>query len=325
VSTTETDVSIDLDALDAAKNAPLPGSDADKAAKTAKATPKDDIEVVREEPAAKAPKADVLTPDAGLEKLKAQLEAERTARQAAERHAAEASQSEVQARTEVQTSQLDITKTAIDTMKQSQKSLRGEYAAAMQAQDFEKVAEIQEQMSDTSAKLLYLENSKAALEKAPKPQPRAPVDQVEAFASRLTPQSAAWVREHPEYVRDPAKNRKMLAAHEMVLADGIKPDTPEYFRGIEETLRMTPRAEVSRVDDDPMADAAREVVVPEPRRAAPTAAPVSRSGNGTGKRSNVVTLSAMEVEMAESMSMTPEEYARNKLALVREGKLGKPN
>jgi hypothetical protein len=52
---------------------------------------------------------------------------------------------------------------------------------------------------------------------------------------------------------------------------------------------------------------------------------VSRSGNGTGKRSNVVTLSAMEVEMAESMSMTPEEYARNKLALVREGKLGKPN
>jgi hypothetical protein len=325
MSTVETDVSIDLDALDAAKNAPLPGSDADKAAKTAKDAPKDDIEVIREEPAAKAPKADVLTPDAGLEKLKAQLEAERTARQAAERHAAEASQSEVQARTEVQTSQLDITKTAIDTMKQSQKSLRGEYAAAMQAQDFEKVAEIQEQMSDTSAKLLYLENSKAALEKAPKPQPRAPVDQVEAFAARLTPQSAAWVREHPEYVRDPAKNRKMLAAHEMVLADGIKPDTPEYFRGIEDTLRMTPRAEVSRNDDDPMADAAREVVVSEPRRAAPAAAPVSRSGNGTGKRSNVVTLSAMEVEMAESMSMTPEEYARNKLALVREGKLGKPN
>jgi hypothetical protein len=117
----------------------------------------------------------------------------------------------------------------------------------------------------------------------------------------------------------------MLAAHEMVLADGIKPDTPEYFRGIEDTLRITQPAPAQRNDDDPMADAAREVIVPEPRRAAPAAAPVSRSGNGTGKRSNVVTLSAMEVEMAESMSMTPEEYARNKLALVREGKLGKPN
>jgi hypothetical protein len=321
MATPETDVAIDLDALDAAKNSPLPGSEAAADAKTAKQAPKDDIEVVRAEPEAKTPPAPVLTPDAGLEKLKKQLEDERSARIAAERHASEVSQAEVAARTEVQTSQLDITKTAIDTMKQSQKSLRGDYAAAMAAQDFEKVAEIQEAMSDTSAKLLYLQNSQAALEKAPKPVPRQPVDPVEAFAARLTPQSAAWVRQHPEYVRDPAKNRKMLAAHEMVSADGIKPDSPEYFTAIEDALKINrPAAAAIIPDDDPMADAARVVVDEPPRRAAP-AAPVSRSGNGTGKRSNVVTLSAAEVEMAESMDMTPEEYARNKLALRKEGKL----
>jgi hypothetical protein len=44
-----------------------------------------------------------------------------------------------------------------------------------------------------------------------------------------------------------------------------------------------------------------------------------------GSRSNVVTLSALEVETAEANGMTPEEYARNKLALIREGKIGKPN
>ena len=95
---------------------------------------------------------------------------------------------------------------------------------------------------------------------------------------------------------------------------------------MEETLRIQPRAETpAPKDDDPMADAAREVKVQE-RPRTPPAAPVSRSGgNGNGSRSNVVTLSAAEVEAAEACGQTPEEYARNKLALMREGKIGRPN
>jgi len=66
-----------------------------------------------------------------------------------------------------------------------------------------------------------------------------------------------------------------------------------------------------------MADAAQPV-----KRAAPAAAPVSRAGNGgNGSRPNVVKLTPAEVEMAGAMGMTPEEYARNKVALKKEGKL----
>ena len=63
---------------------------------------------------------------------------------------------------------------------------------------------------------------------------------------------------------------------------------------------------------------------PAQRRSSPAAAPVSRSGTGTGGGSpNVVRLSADEREMAKMMGMTAEEYARNKLALIKDGKLTK--
>ena len=55
--------------------------------------------------------------------------------------------------------------------------------------------------------------------------------------------------------------------------------------------------------------------------AAPAAAPVSRSGTASGTRPNVVRLSSEEREMASMMGMSPEDYARNKIALKREGKL----
>ena len=57
------------------------------------------------------------------------------------------------------------------------------------------------------------------------------------------------------------------------------------------------------------------------RRSAPPAAPVSRSGNGTGSSPNVVRLTSAEREIASMMGMTDKEYAKNKVALQKEGKL----
>jgi hypothetical protein len=64
-----------------------------------------------------------------------------------------------------------------------------------------------------------------------------------------------------------------------------------------------------------------EAAKPTQRRQAPPSAPVTRSGTAPGTRPNVVRLSAQEREMAEMMQMTETEYARNKLALQKEGKL----
>ena len=318
MSTTAEELKIDLDEID--KQA------ADKAA--AKAGPAADpvIEVVKTDPAPKVADPAVLTPDAGLERLKKQLDDERIARADADRRAQEASDSELRARTEVQDTNLNLLTTAIASVKQSNETLKAGYAEAMAAQDYAKLAEIQIEMSTNAAKLLQLENGKSALEKAPKPAPRPVSDPVEQFAGRLTAPSAAWVRAHPDFVRDPQKNRQMLAAHEIALARGHAADSAGYFSSIEKTLDIAvdPAANGAgthiEVDpaDDPMAAAAKAAPV---RRASPAAAPVTRSGNGAGNRSNVVTLSAAERETAKLNNMTDLEYAQQKMALIREGKL----
>jgi hypothetical protein len=210
---------------------------------------------------------------------------------------------------------------------QANDTLEAQYADAMAAQDFKAAAKAQRQMSDNSAKLAQLEAGKNALEKAPKPTPRAPVDPVESFASTLSPASASWVRAHPEYVRDPNKNRKMIAAHNIALADGATADTPEYFKSIEETLKIAPIIAKPREEpteqDDPMADAARPAN--GGRQAAP-AAPVTRSPtNGSGQRPGTIRLTPDQREMARNMfpdSKDPDkEYALNLMELRKEGRL----
>ena len=88
------------------------------------------------------------------------------------------------------------------------------------------------------------------------------------------------------------------------------------FEAVESVLNMR-RSDPVRQSDDPMADAAK----PTQRRTPPPSAPVSRSSAGPGTRPNTVRLTSQEREMASMMGMTVEEYAKNKLALQKEGKL----
>jgi hypothetical protein len=309
------EIQVDLDAADreAAKKASQAKPNGAKDPKI------DTVEVKAAEPAAKTPDREIITPDAGLEKLKKQLEDEKQARADADRRAQEAAESEARARGEVQSSQLDFVKSTITQVTQANDALEARYADALAAQDYAAAAKINREMGANSAKILALETAKERIEKAPKPTPRAAPDPVDQFAAQLTPKSAAWVRAHPDFVRDANKNRQMLAAHELALGRGIKADTDEYFESIEDTLRIkAPIIDPADPDDpDPMKDAAATPT----RKAPPPAAPVTRSGNGAGNRSNVVTLSAQEVEIAEMNGLTPEQYARNKVQLKKEGRL----
>lgn len=252
-----------------------------------------------------------------LEALKKQLEEERKGRQEAMRRASEAEQSAYAAQGEVQDTSLHLVSNAIDTVRQNNNILKSNYREAMSAGDFDTAADIQAEMSANAARLLQLEQGKQALENQPRqPAPKPyQADPVEALASQLSPRSADWVRRNPQYATDPRLYQKMIAAHNLAMADDIPADSDDYFDAIEDTLRMR-RQDNSR-DYDAMADAAK----PTQRRSAPPAAPVSRSGGGGGSKPNRVTLSAAEREMASMMGMTPEEYGRNKLTLQKEGKL----
>jgi len=283
----------------------------------------EEIEVQVDEPVAETPDIvveteakPVISAEDGVEELRRRLEVERKGREEAEYRAHQATSQAQQARSEVDSSNLQLVRTAIDTMKREGDILKGNYKQAMAVGDFDAAAEYQEAMADARAKLLQLENGMSAME-AQSRQPVQPVqhaDPVEQLASQLSGPSAAWVRAHPEYARTPRLTQKMIAAHNLVTADGIASDTPEYFASVEKVLGIgAPVVEQE--------SALSSASAPAQRRSAPAAAPVSRSGTASGTRPNVVRLSSEEREMASMMGMSPEDYARNKIALKREGKL----
>lgn len=263
------------------------------------------------------PQVDTPIPQDSIEDLRRQLAAEREGRIEAERRAQTSTVEAHNARVEKEDTDLQLVIGAIDTLSRDNDLLKGSYQFAMQNGDFARAAEIQQEMSANAAKLLQLENGKKAMQSRPKegPRPLPPADPVEALASQLTPASAKWVRDHPDYARDPRLNRKMIRAHEDAVDDGLTPDTPQYFEAIERRLGIK-ADDPSSAPDDVTSDAAK---VTGRRDAAPAAAPVGRGGGTANK--NVVRLTAAQREMASDMGMTPEEYAKNLVALRKEGKM----
>lgn len=251
-----------------------------------------------------------------LKKLQQTLESERQARREAEMRARQAAEQANKAYSEVEDTNLQLVANAIDTVRRENDILKSHYKEAMSVGDYDRAAEIQESMGANSAKLLQLENGKAAMEARPRQQ-QVPSysDPVDAFASQLSPRSADWIRKNPQFVTDQRLQRKMIAAHELAVADGYRPDSDEYFEFVEDTLkvRRQPQNEAVAAAESPMSSASR----PAPRPA-PPAAPVNRSSS---PRSNTVRLSAAEAETAKMFGMTEQEYAKHKLALKREGKI----
>lgn len=302
MSETEKEIEIDFDAVEKAAKEP---------------------EIKIEEPKEEAPAE--ISPEDGIETLKKRFEEERLARIEAERRADAASRAANEARGQVDEGNLQLVTSAIDTLKRETDILKANLRAAMATGDYSAAADAQEAMADAKAKLLQLENGRAALQEQAKnprihPQQIPAYDPVETLASQLSPRSAAWVRAHPEFARNERLTQKMVAAHNLVTADGVQPDTDEYFETVERILGVQAPAASVAAAEAPMSAAA----APAQRRSSPAAAPVSRSGTGTGGGSpNVVRLSADEREMAKMMGMTAEEYARNKLALIKDGKLTK--
>lgn len=255
---------------------------------------------------------EVLTPEEGIEDLKRKLQAETRAREEAERRAHTAETTAKQASNEVEDVNMTLVNSAIDSVKRDTEALMSQYRNARMSGDIDAEIDAQARMSANAARLLQLENGKQAMETRPRQAP-APAysDPVEQLASQLTPRSADWVRKHPEYVRDPRLNQKMLAAHNLAMADGIPADTDDYFESIETTLRIR---------QAPVDVVLSEASEPTQRRSPPPAAPANRGANN-GSRQTVIRLSAEEREMASMMGMTDEEYGVNKRTLQQEGKL----
>ena len=260
---------------------------------------------------------------AQYEEQKKRAEMERHARQQAEQYAYQQAQKANYAQAEVQDSNLRTILNAISADEQAAANAERVYADAIAAGDTALAAKAQREMAKAEARLVQLENGRRALEerlqategRVEEPEmPRfapQPTDPVDALASRLTPKSAAWLRQHPEAANSV---NKLTAAHQAAVElEGIQPESPEYFAYIEQKLGYseTPR------------QASRKSNI--------SSAPVSSAGSMMSSRqsgsSSTMVLSPAEVEQALlnepdlPREKALEFYAKNKAALIREGKL----
>jgi hypothetical protein len=263
------------------------------------------------------------------EEAKRREAAERQARQQAEEYAYHQAQQAQYAKADAQDNRLRTVLNAIEATERTAISAERDYADAMAAGDYAQAAKAQRIMAQAESHLLQLQNAKANVEDALEsmqaegrvqepPRPRfapqqPPQDPVEALSSRLTPKSAAWLRAHPE-----AANHveKLSAIHQYAVnIKGIEAESPEYFKYVEKKLGI---------------DQSDDYVPNKSSRKAMASAPVS-SSSGMSSRSNgngnTMILSPAEVEQALLNEPTLpkdkalEMYARNKAALIREGKL----
>jgi hypothetical protein len=251
-----------------------------------------------------------------IKTLKEKIEREQQARQEAEERARIASQKLNAAYNEVEDSNINLITSAIETVKRENEYLKNEYRNALALSDFDKVADLQEAMSSNAAKLLQLENGKQSMQNKPRQQAPDYSNPVEQFASQLSPRSAEWVRRHPQCVTDQRLQQKMIAAHNLAVADGYQPDSDDYFGFIEDTLKVGNRyaRQEEKVQEESALSSASK---PVSRQAPPPAAPANRGST----RSNVVRLTKAEADTAKMFGMTEQEYAKNKVALQKEGKM----
>ncbi len=247
----------------------------------------------------------------GIAELRAQLKAYDDRAKAAERSATEARGQLSALSRNASDATLGMIVSSIESVTGASATARGDYQRAMEAGDYAKAAEAQERMTDARANLLRLQERKAEVENGRgqiQQQRQAPASDLERIAGQLSPASAAWIRAHPEVARDFSKAER---AHYKALGDGIEVDTPAYFEKIETELGMR-KAPESRGQT-------------ETSRAVSAQAPVTQSApslaSGQPNR-QVVTLTAAERDMAREMGMTDREYAIEKLAAIKEGKMG---
>ena len=289
------------------------------------------VEIVEEKaetPVVEEKKAEV-TPDEGIQELKKSLEREKNARAEAERRAREAAVSAKKAQENTAEAQLQLVTNALETVKERSESLKQAYADAMSVGDYAKGAEIQEAMATNTHQLERLKEGRKAMKKQMKEAEESAAQQihpvsppqgdiVDQLASNVSQRSAEWLRNSRDHIRNDRDVRKMFRAHEDAIDDGLQPDTDEYFEFIENRMGIGAKVDDTskkEVVENPMSSASAPT---QKRSTQPPPAPVSR---GT-PRPNTMRLTKEEAETARMMGYTPEEYAKNKALLMKEGRYG---
>ncbi len=198
---------------------------------------------------------------------------------------------------------------AINAFQSEADKAQSDLEASLGANDARGAAEAQRRLTTASARLVSLEDGKAAwdarreYERQNPPRRQAPADPVGAQIESMTHLSEKqrdWLRNHRDAITDPAKNAYLGAAHWDAIRDGKEQDSAAYFTALEEKLGY------------------RQASPPENRRAPPVSAPVSREAPSlsTGKpATSRIELTPEQREAARISGVDEFTYAKNLMRL----------
>lgn len=289
------------------------------------------------EKAAAEPKADpVAELKAQVETAQAERERERQGREEADRRAqteraarTAAERDRETARSEVSESRMSSIEAGIAAADSEIASAKREAKAAFEAGDWDRATEANDRATEQRVIRQRLVEGKSDLEsqrtsseeRSQRSQqqdaPAAASDPVEAFISGRASETQRWLRAHPEHARalamtivgqastdETRRAAKVNAAHNNAVAEGISPDTPEYFAHVEEFLGM------NKKEPEPTKAAA------VPKKASVPVAPVSSADGGTvNGNSSVVKLSQREAVAAQDGTLIwnyPDPTGKNR-------------
>jgi len=111
----------------------------------------------------------------------------------------------------------------------------------------------------------------------------------------------------------------MIGAHNIAMSEGHVPDSDSYFEAVESILGIRESFQSQELTEEEVISVAAAPV--QKRTSVPPVAPTSRVASNSSGKPNVVRLTAEQKEMASMMRMSPEDYAKNMVALKKEGKM----
>ena len=172
------------------------------------------------------------------------------------------------------------------------------YAEAYEAGDTERVVDAQEALTNAKIRSDKLDN----FEVEPLQEEETPV---QVTPEPLDERAAKWVQDNPWFVQDIGMRQVALTVHDRLIKSGVSPKSDEYYETIDARMR--------KVFPEEFEDSVEEIFEEEkPKRQSNVVAPATRS---TGPKK--VILSPTQMALSKRLGITPQEYAKQMVALER--------
>lgn len=250
-----------------------------------------------------------------IEALKAAQDTSKTRAAEAERQAQQAAAQLAAMRQNAEASQYDSVVTMLGAAQMEVDSAKRDIVLAGAAQDYAALADAQERLAAAKAHMIGLEQSKNSYESQAKNPPKPTVEQMIDANTNLSWDERNWLKQHPEAMTDPGKNARLNAAYFEAMDRNLQRGSRDYFEFIEEKLgyREAPKQQEPVRQQQQQEESSIMVAAP-PSKSVP-------EGSGAGGKKNVFTLTKEEAEVAKLAGITPQEYVKQREALIKQKRI----